>query len=282
MFALYDAKYPREAWLSQIRKAFNCWQSNCGLVFQERTEELDPSTNPPVGYSFNTPGNPQGDSRFGDIRIGTNDSVAWDHTYSPIMTPGITQGGDIMLNATTPADIPGQAYSGVDLYSLMLHCLGGAIGLLECDMPSVMSGAGPWPQIPYPQLFAWDVEGGQTMYGPARVIPPNGGTPPVPFAPPPSAATLTNAVFLDPGGEYMHGARIQDCYTKMLGRIPDASELPGWHSTPTQNILATFANAAEFYNTCADLAAWITKVYQKGLNRTPSQSEIAMWIDVLT
>jgi hypothetical protein len=285
-FAFYDSTYPREMWMNEIRRAFNAWQANCGVIFHERTtpEALDPSTNPPIGYQINCPGQPQGDPRFGDIRIFACKGVyGLDHTYSP--DPLTTISGDIGLNGYTPCGIQGQppGYGG-DLYSLMLHCIGGSLGLLECDMPSVMSSGGPWPELANQQLFLWDIEGGQHMYGPPRQIPPvipPPKPPGPPFQPPPSAPTFTNSVFLNPAGEYNMSARIQDAYMKMLERMPASGEIPQWQSWATPNILDTFALSAEFYGDCLDLSAWIIKVYEHGLNRTPSPAEVESWVKAL-
>ena len=272
LFALYNGRWPQDQWQNEIKKAFAAWQKHCGLVFT-----LVPDDGSPLGSH----GQAQGDPRFGDIRISADIGLAsLDLTSYPPLPGSTSTSRGMVLNGTMPFGIG----TNPDLQSVVIHCIGIAIGMMEgqpcgpngeIGYCSVLNGVADYNTGPYRDIYSWDMRGGQTLYG-------QPATPPPPFVLPPTAPQFTNAVFLDPNGEYQKGARIQDCYTKMLKRVANSSETTQWVNTATPNILNLFAQSAEFYGSCIDLADWITRVYERGLNRTPSQAEINMWIDVLT
>jgi hypothetical protein len=266
------AGYPQDQWQNEIKAAFAGFQKRCGVTFAWVDDD---------GTPMNNHGGPQGNPGFGDIRIAAGPQLmSLDLSgYPPDPNNNFSSWG-IVLNGQGVMNIG----SNPDLQSLIFHAVGINLGMLEgqpCGPDgeigycSVLNGVADYTTGPYRDLYSWDIQGMTALYG-------AGPEPPPVFTPPPTAAQFTNAVFLDPNGEYMHGARIQDAYVKMLGRMPGAGEASGWANTPTQNILDAFAQSAEFCVGVVDLSAWIVKVYQHGLNRTPSQGEINMWIDVLT
>src|SRR5262249_2437452 len=111
------------------------------------------------GTAQGTSGLPQGDSRFGDIRLGampdTSGALAW--TYYPNTYD--TSGGDITLNTNYTFAIG----SGYDLYSTLLHESGHALGMAHStDSSAVMY---PYLMGVYTGLSADDIAGIQSKYG---------------------------------------------------------------------------------------------------------------------
>src|SRR5262249_22975634 len=105
-------------------------------------------------------GSTQGDSRFGDIRIGgetTPNYAAW--TFYP---SGGTQAGDSFLGTQNTFYIG----SYPDLYSVMLHEFGHSLGLAH----SQYSTAVMYPTIMavYSGLNSDDIAGIQAIYGARR------------------------------------------------------------------------------------------------------------------
>jgi hypothetical protein len=147
LFALYNASYPTAIWQLQFARALQTWANASSLNFHFVTDS---------GLPSGTTGLAQGDSRFGDIRFGaTPGQLALGHAWFP---GNSTSGGDVTLNGTT-ADYIG---SSPDLYSLVLHELGIALGLGEnSPAPSVLNGPGPY----YAGLFPDDIAGIQALYG---------------------------------------------------------------------------------------------------------------------
>jgi hypothetical protein len=157
LFQAFGAQLPQSVWQGEILQAVQTWASvanlNVGVV-------------PDGGEAFGAAGAVQGDSRFGDIRIGgvpmPGYSLALTTPPDPFL--GGTLGGDIVLNtAINPAD------PNYNLYSVALHEVGHALGLADSTDPtSVMFGN--LQQLP-DQLSAGDVAAIQALYGPPAVDP---------------------------------------------------------------------------------------------------------------
>jgi hypothetical protein len=150
--ATLDAEFDGTSWEGLIADAFQVWSAATNLNF-----ELVPDGD----YAFNTSGLAEGDSRFGDIRIGgynLGSPTTIAQTYGP-PPDGSTGAGDVMLNTSMNFG-PG---SGYDFETVMIHEIGHALGLGESPQPtSVMysyySGV-------HHSLSPYDVEGIQSLYG---------------------------------------------------------------------------------------------------------------------
>ncbi len=124
-------------WQREILRAFQTWASqtnlNVGVV-------------PDSGLPEGTAGSPQGDPRFGDIRVGArplssgqNDSVGQATGFD---VGGGTWSGDLMLNSKFPIAAGGTDPQHYDLYSVALHEAGHSLGLgdNDTDPTAVMYG----------------------------------------------------------------------------------------------------------------------------------------------
>jgi hypothetical protein len=144
-------------WRDSVRRAFSHWTVATGLTFVEIADQ---------GQPFASLGKQQGDSRFGDIRIGgvvspaSPKTLAW--TYGP--PPSTTVAGDVTFNLVHDWG------KGVDVFSVALHELGHSIGLDHSTAPdSVMSAQYRGPLI---GLGASDVTAAKLVYGRATPYSP--------------------------------------------------------------------------------------------------------------
>lgn len=125
--ATFNAKFGTSGgWQRQIARALATWQSVANI-------NIAPTADGP--YAMNTLGYSQGDSRFGDIRIGgysfLNTTVTLAQTIFPPPN-GSTSAGDVSLNTAMNFNM-GSAY---DLYSVVLHETGHSLGLNEAPNPA--------------------------------------------------------------------------------------------------------------------------------------------------
>ena len=151
------------AWQKETLRALQTWAAATNLNFGLVADG---------GQAFGTPGSVQGDTRFGDIRIGSrpmSDGVLAQTT--PFSWSGSTWSGDIVLNSNAKFTTGGAV--GNDLYSVVLHEAGHALGFTtESDDPnSVMYGS----YVKRTGLGAADAAAIQSMYGGVRVEPVRGG-----------------------------------------------------------------------------------------------------------
>lgn len=148
LFAELDAVAPRDVWQREIARSLQTWANVSKLNFHFVTDN---------GLASGTSGSAQGDSRFGDIRIGahplSNGYVAY--AYFP---SGSTLGGDITLNPNTTFKVG--AY--LDLFSTMLHEVGHSIGLNHSTSGTIMYAT---ITSVYTGLAADDIAGAQAIYG---------------------------------------------------------------------------------------------------------------------
>ncbi len=121
LFSLMGKQAPTAAWQTAILQAMETWASlvniNVGVVNDG-------------GQPAGTPGAVQGDSRFGDIRVGAKPladtalSTAEFFSYA-----GSTWSGDVQFSDTQKFSVDGS--TPLDLYTLALHELGHSLGLKD-------------------------------------------------------------------------------------------------------------------------------------------------------
>jgi hypothetical protein len=158
LFKTLDARAARSVWQRELLRAWQTWAVNAnvnvGLVADG-------------GQAFGTDGLPQGDPRFGDIRVGAHplppDVGANTDPFDP--TAG-TWSGDVRLNSSTSFSVaggPGQ----VDLYTALLQEAGHSLGINNSADPA--SPMYEFYQGPRTGLTGGDVANLQSLYG-ARTL----------------------------------------------------------------------------------------------------------------
>jgi hypothetical protein len=149
LFAVYNAAYPQATWQREVARALQTWADVSNLNFHFVADDGSPQ---------GTAGPAQGDSGFGDIRIGGYNmgsgilGLGWN--------PGsTTTAGDVELSTSSAFAIG----SMPDLASVIMHEVGHGIGFNHSlANPAVMEG-GLWGVYLGP--YADDVAGVQAMYG---------------------------------------------------------------------------------------------------------------------
>src|SRR5262245_15777407 len=152
LFAVYNAAYPQATWQREVARALQVWANVSNLNFHFVADNGSPQ---------GTAGLAQGDSRFGDIRIGGYDmgsgilGIGWNPNAT-------TTGGDVELSTTSVFPIG----SIPDLGSIVMHEVGHGLGFNHTLVdPAVMEG-GLWGTYAGP--YADDLAGVQAMYGARR------------------------------------------------------------------------------------------------------------------
>lgn len=122
LFAALDAQMPRATWQSAILHAVQTWADVAGVNVGQAADGGDP---------FGTTGLPQGDTRFGDIRIGALPMAGGELAEATPPDPTIvgTLAGDIYFNSLA-------AFTPDTLYGVALHEVGHALGLPSNDDPT--------------------------------------------------------------------------------------------------------------------------------------------------
>lgn len=153
LFESLGQNYDSETWQTEILRAFQTWavhaNINIGLVDDG-------------GQALGSPGRPQGDSQFGDIRIAgvelASDVLA---ISTPFSVNSGTAAGDFRIN--TGADLGINGEGAVDLFTVALHEAGNVFGLE--DTPNDPDSALQKYAGPRTQLGTQDIARLQAMYG---------------------------------------------------------------------------------------------------------------------
>lgn len=145
-------------WQREILQAFQTWAAatnlNLGLVFDS-------------GATFGTGGAFQGDSRFGDIRIGGTQLDRSALANAVVVSPGNgTWSGDVLFNTAQSFSTNGYGWGGYDLYTVALHEAGHVFGLEHSDDPASVMSESYWGVRT--GLSASDLAMVRSYYGGAR------------------------------------------------------------------------------------------------------------------
>src|SRR5215471_7673443 len=91
LFATYNAAYSQATWQREIARALQSWANVSNLNFHFVADDGSPQ---------GTPGLAQGDSRFGDIRIG-GDNMGYGVLGLGWNPSNTATGGDVELNTAS-------------------------------------------------------------------------------------------------------------------------------------------------------------------------------------
>ena len=157
LFATLNKIAPTATWQQTILKALQAWVPTTNVNFVVVNDG---------GQPLGANGSVQGDTRFGDIRIGMAPLPAnLVATTAPFSWTGSTFSGDIILNSSYAFSLGGAAGStGYDLYTVVTHEAGHALGLPDntTDTNSIMYANYTGPRSgPDSQ----DISNIQTLYG---------------------------------------------------------------------------------------------------------------------
>ncbi len=158
--ATFNAKFGNGVWQRQFALALATWESVANINIAQVADSA---------LGFGTYGKSQGDPRFGDIRLGgaafssASDSILAVGYFPP--PQGTTEAGDLEINTTKNFTIGGGG--GYDLYSVLLHETGHALGLDHSLNPNAVMYASY--QGVRTGLQPEDIAGIQAIYG-ARTL----------------------------------------------------------------------------------------------------------------
>jgi hypothetical protein len=153
LFAHLNAVAPPAVWKAEFARALQTWANYSPLNFHFVGDN---------GAASNAWGLVQGDSRFGDIRLGAIPLPgALAATVFP-STQGASQGGTNPGDITLSTRYRFRIGANYDLHSVLLHEVGHALGLGHSSAGTVMYGA--YTRIKA-GLSADDIAGIRAMYG---------------------------------------------------------------------------------------------------------------------
>ena len=147
LYAELDPVADTAIWQREFARALQTWSNVSTLNFHSVDD---------AGLATGISGLAQGDSRFGDIRLGAHPLDGYvGYAYYPSST---TKGGDITINPNYTFHVG----TYIDLYSVLLHESGHSLGLDHSTSGTVM-----YPTITgvYSGLTPDDIGGIQSIYG---------------------------------------------------------------------------------------------------------------------
>lgn len=125
--AAFDAVAPRAVWQREVLRAFQSWavhtNVNVGLVADD-------------GSAFGTPGEFQGDARFGDIRVGGRPLSDSDWANAALVDRlSGTWAGDVLFNTAARFGVGADGPAAADIYSIALHEVAHVLGMDHSVVP---------------------------------------------------------------------------------------------------------------------------------------------------
>jgi hypothetical protein len=149
LFQALNSLEPTAAWQRDILRAFQTWASTANINVGVVSDDGEP---------LGTPGRPQSDPRFGDIRISAGKFSSEVAAFSaPFDVTAGTNSGDVRLNSSV------LSHPGYDLYTVVLHEAGLVYGLPEnLDTSSIMDTYYLGPRT---GLGTSDIANIQALYG---------------------------------------------------------------------------------------------------------------------
>jgi hypothetical protein len=149
-------------WQLQFQKAAAVWQAVANINMVQVSDS---------GAPFGTSGNQQGDSRFGDIRIGgTPLSSGLALTFLPPPYNGGTLAGDIVMNTSTAWHVN----SDYDIETVAIHEIGHALGMSHSAISTAVMYANYTGMKQ--SLSTDDIQGIDSIYGAEPADPVNNST----------------------------------------------------------------------------------------------------------
>ena len=147
LYAELDPVADTAVWQKEFARALQTWSNVSNLNFHFVSDD---------GSATGTSGLAQGDSRFGDIRLGGHTLDGFlAYAYYPSST---TKGGDITLSP----DFTYHIGTYIDLYSVLLHEVGHSLGLGHSTSGTIMYDT---IVSVYSGLTSDDIAGIQSIYG---------------------------------------------------------------------------------------------------------------------
>jgi Matrixin len=157
LFKVLDKTGGDDDWQREVLRAFQAWAAHSNINIAVTKDG---------GDAFGTPGDTQGDTRFGDIRIGAtalaDDSLA---IVSPFDWSIGTWSGDVLLNSSSKFAIQSKARNGAyDLFTVLLHEAGHVFGIDHSVAPGSAIAARYAGAVTGPT--EGDIAALQAVYGP--------------------------------------------------------------------------------------------------------------------